>query len=165
MTKHIKSIKSSHLKRRLELLVAECRVDDPCYDDVLKGAMYTISHYATVGKLTVSKPTKKLNENISVEADQLRSELRRDDPSGWFETFHKLTTNEHQLPLKNMWRMIVADKNNITVDSVWELFCKYPYVTVTKKENRKLSRNLRPGQTPESRYKEAGIEIMKVSAC
>ena len=154
----------AYLKRRLDLLVAECQVENPCYDDVVKGAMYSISHYATVGKLTLSKPTKKLNANISVEADRLRTALRRDNPDKWFANFHKLTTNEHQLPLKNMWQMLVEAENHLTVESAWQLFCKYPYVTLTKEENRRLPRNLRKGQTPESRYAEAGIEIIKVSA-
>lgn len=142
------------INRRVGFLLEECRSENPVYDQAISMIMRKISNYATVERDLGSFGVKKINKNISKSALRLKETLS-------FEEFHNLTTNEHQYPLKEMWLWMLGAKDSLTVDRVWEVFVKYPFVTITNDEDSKLRGLKGKSYTPEERYAKAGIEVIR----
>ena len=117
--------------------------------------MRLVSNFATFGQDTSSSGAKKINKNISVEAKKIMEHLD-------FETFHNLTTNEHQLPLKDLWDWCIKEKEKLNTRDIWNKFCDYPFITITKEENLRLNKIKKEKLTPELRYQKAGITIVRL---
>lgn len=143
----------SILNRRVQFLIDECKSEDPLYDQSVTFTMRTISNYTTLGRDCSSKVGKRINTRMSQSAYDLRLTTEFDD-------FHRRTINEHQYPLKDMWDWMIQNRDHLTIETVLTIFTKYPFVTVTKEEDRSLRRLRGQSLTPEERYKEVGIEIV-----
>ena len=137
--------------RRANWLLEEARQPDAAYDQAIAKIMRQVSNYATLGVDPQSYGAKGLNLQVSCEAFGKLQELG-------FRAWHKITTNEHQKPLKDFWNDILANCGSWTADEVVKLFSQWPMTTVTKQEDS-LLRNLNGLQFAE-RYERAGIEIM-----
>jgi len=158
---NIKKMKSSKnlniqvIERRIEFLINEVNSFNPHYDQSITMLMRIISNHTTVGSNSGSRGVKKKNKNISKKALELKD--RCSD-----EEFHNLTINEHQLPLKDLWDWMIENKNTITVKKILDKFFEYPFITVTKEENSSLNKIKKKNLSPEERYQNCGIEIVKI---
>jgi hypothetical protein len=141
--------------RRINFLIDDARSNNPHYDISIQHTMRFISNFTSLGICNVgSKGCKKINKNISKNAFDLKRRIS-------FDNFDKMTTNEHQLPLKDLWDWMIENKNKLTKELVFEQFVQYPFVTITKEENSRLNKIKKQKFSPEDRYKFANIEILK----
>jgi hypothetical protein len=143
------------IKRRIQFLITEVNSKNPTYDKSISMLMRLVSNFATIGEDGDSKKVKIKNRNISVNAKKLRDAKSLDE-------FHDLTINEHQLPLKDLWDWCIKEKKTLNTRDVWNKFCDYPFITITKEENLRLNKIKREKLTPELRYQKAGITIVRL---
>jgi hypothetical protein len=149
------SIKKPLVLRRLEFIRLEAIHKEP-RDQALTMIMRVISNYATLNKDVSSSKALRLNKNISEAAfnELVKSKTLND----WV----KKVTNEHQMPLKETWKIFTDEKNRITIDYIWKHFEEYPMTTILKTENERLDAlGYRDNGMPEERYKAAKIKLIK----
>lgn len=143
------------IERRIEFLLTEVNSKNPNYDKSISMLMRLVSNFATIGEDGDSKKVKSKNRNISEEAKKIRDAKTSDE-------FHDLTINEHQLPLKDLWEWCIKEKEKLNTSDIWNKFCDYPFITITKEEDLKLNKIKKEKLTPELRYKKAGIVIIRL---
>ena len=141
------------LMRRLKFLMEEAR-QNAKRDQVTTYAMRVISNYATIEKDASSTIVKRENKNVSEAAYNLLLELNS------FEQWTKQTINEHQIPLKVLYEHIQS--NSLGEKEIWEIFLDAPMITITKKEDAKLTSIGLRSSSDKSRYKKAGIKIIEL---
>jgi hypothetical protein len=143
------------IKRRIQFLITEVNSKNPTYDKSISMLMRLVSNFATIGEDGDSKKVKDKNINLSVNAKKLRDAKSLDE-------FHDLTINEHQLPLKDLWEWCIKEKKKLNTRDIWNKFCDYPFITITKEENLRLNKIKKEKLTPELRYQKAGITIVRL---
>ena len=143
------------IKRRIQFLITEANSENPTYDKSISMLMRLVSNFATIGEDGDSKKVKDKNINLSVNAKKLRDAKS-------FDEFHDLTINEHQLPLKDLWEWCIKEKEKLNTRDIWNKFCDYPFITITKEEDLKLNKIKKEKLTPELRYQKAGITIVRL---
>jgi len=79
-----------------------------------------------------------------------------------FTDWHRMTRNEHPLPLKEMWNQLM----NISVVNhkmVKSLFLDHPMATITLDEDKSINRRgMRDSGSAEQRYDASGIALMTI---
>lgn len=151
--KNSKKIDLQVIQRRIEFLLNEVKSPNPQYDKSISMVMRLISNYTTVGIDLDSKGVKRINKNTTKKSEELRSKLH-------FDEFHKLTTNEHHFPLKDLWNWMIENQKELTVQKVLDKFHEYPFITVTNEENSLLNKLKKQKLSPEDRYRLSNIEII-----
>lgn len=137
--------------RRLDFLLNEARSESPENDQAVIYTMRTISNYCTIGKDAPSSSIKKRNPRMSEEAYKSKKKLPQEE---WVKGTN--TINEHQDPLKQIWKWIL-DHKEISREDVLARFKLWPMVTVTNEENKRLQNCQETG--PSERYREAKINV------
>jgi hypothetical protein len=138
--------------RRIRYLIDEAKSLNPQYDMSITFTMRLISNYASIEiGAADSEKVKRLNTRMSTEARKLFNKVD-------FTEFHEATINEHPFPLKKLWEHIVKEHSSLTPEEVWHFFVKYPMITVTKPENKRLG-FIKAFDSAEHRYELASITI------
>jgi hypothetical protein len=144
------------LRRRIEFILNEAKFQSK-KDKSITFTMRVLSNYASVGRDGESKSIKELNKCISKAAWEKLKNLN--SFNDWLDNL----INEHQMPLKQTWQLLLQNSNLLDIESVWNHFKLYPMVTVLKEENIRLnSKGNRSNGDPIQRYKDAEIEIVKL---
>lgn len=144
------------LLRRADFILEEARSPDGVRDQAISMAMRVISNHVTVGRDGSSYSVKKSNKLMSNEAKLLRQRIP-------LKEWHKGTTNEHPDELKLVWESIRENAEKWTALDVCNRLSKYPFVTITNEENKKLRKIPRGSYAdPFERYKQADIEIVRL---
>jgi len=137
--------------RRIDFLISEARSESRVKDQAVIYIMRTISNYCTIDQDAPSSVIKKQNKRMSKGAYKSRKQL---PPKEWVKGTN--TINEHQDPLKYIWKWIL-DNKNVSREEVLARFRKWPMVTVTSEENKRLRKCLET--RPRERYREAKIIV------
>ena len=141
--------------RRAEFLLSEAKNGFTKRDIAITFVLRALSNYLTVGVSGNSNDVKRLNVWISKAALERRSQVP-------YAQWHKETVNEHQQPLKEIWKEICANCDSMTVQDVCDLIARHPFVTVLRDEDARLrSSSVRSATSPEERYQLAGIEVVR----
>jgi len=145
------------IKRRIEFVLQEAKCKG-IRDQSITFTMRVLSNFASVGSDGQSETIKKLNKCMSKQAwNKLKDSTNFNN---WLDNL----INEHQMPLKQTWNWIVENSNVLDVKTIWDHFKLYPMVTVLKDENTELNlTGNRSHGTPVERYKDAKIEIVKLT--
>jgi hypothetical protein len=138
-------------RRRAKFLVQEAQSPDPMNDLAIGMTLRCLSNYVTVQADGGSKKVKKLNPWMSKAAYEKAVEL------GQFNSWHDVTTNEHQEPLKEVWTWMLGIHDELTGEMVISRLAAFPFVTVTRDEDAVL-RGIR-NVSPVERYALANIEV------
>ncbi|MBR19785.1 MAG: hypothetical protein CMA64_06530 [Euryarchaeota archaeon] len=96
---------------------------------------------------------KEANRRLSVGAKKMLEECST------MKEFHKRTHNEHQLPVSATHKWMIENIDRIGYMGLLNKIYSYPMTTITWEEEKRLSKL----GDPENRYKEAGIDIVKIA--
>ena len=147
---------SEYIRRRIEFVLDEVIHSDK-KDQVIDVALRQVSNYITVGMLGDSRKMRESNKLISEQAFNI---LKTRDSKLWGKT----TTNEHPQPIKQTWDWLVDNAGSVSVEEAFKELHKTRMVTVTKKEDAKLTqRGLRSKGSIECRYNQTGISVFLLS--
>ena len=141
--------------RLVDFLLKEAASLDPCYrpsrrkaagefkkNDVIDTVLRTLSNLATLGRDARSGPAKLLNRRMSEGA--LVELNTAKDAGAW----QKKVTNEHPLPINEIWQRLCTDEAFRTADRLWQALEEHPMVTVLKEEDRNIAPDLRARSGP-----------------
>lgn len=143
--------------RRAEFLLQEAKSGNWVYDAAVRYALRVISNWATVGADRSSEAIKFTNQRLSAKALALYKEL--DDDLAW----HKLTTNEHQEPISQVWEWVVREARSLQPEAILERFKLWPMVTITCEEDRAINAaGHRSKGCPQVRH--SGIDVVILEA-
>lgn len=132
--------------RRAEFLLNEARSENPVRDQTVTFALRVISNWATVGKDASSSAIKWLNPRVSKGALQLYHEVTDRE-------WERLTINEHQEPISQVWQWILENQNSITARDILDRAMKWPMITITKSEDYQINKaGYRSRGNPEERH-------------
>lgn len=150
----------SFKERRLKYLQIELKSKDFQKDQVVNNLIRVLTNISTIGKNTTSCSLFKLmNKNISEAAYLLfNSGISSHE-------FHKLTINEHSMPIKELllkWIEIVKRGEQILVDDLWNDLTEHPVVTITKEEDAMISASKLRSRWSKDRYSKHGIKILRL---
>jgi hypothetical protein len=145
-------------KIEIEAIISSVRRDVK-YQSRVSRIMRTISeaihgyrHYGSTGKsYRDSSNAKRVNPFISREAAALL-------PKMTFREFKRAVDLEHALPLREAYRSLRETVGDITRQNVIDCLRRYPLVTITKEEHKRL----RGLTDPNSRYIQADVEVGRV---
>jgi hypothetical protein len=138
--------------RRADFLINEACSNDPARDQTVTFAMRVISNYVSTGRDLSSAGIKKASARMSRRALEQKGVTTEAE---WLRN----TINEHQEPLKQIWKWILDHKATLSAEDVVARFAKWPMVTVTKDEDIELRKHAH--LPPAARYKAAKIEVMR----
>lgn len=143
--------------RRIRFMLQEAALC-PERDQVITYAMRVVSNYSSVGKDAQSAEVTKLNTRISTNALNSMSDYSS------FADWVKTVTNDHPEPLRQTWDWLIANSKNLTETDVWNRFCSYPMITITRVENKNIDgKGFRSKGSPMERYLAAGIKIVQLN--
>ena len=139
------------VRRRIQFLLDAAKHEN-VKDQAITFVMRVLSNHATIGKDAQSKPIKKINKRVSENAYKILQ-------TKGIEIFCKQTINEHPKPLSQTWEWLKKNaQNGLSVEKVWEEFCDFPMVTVTKEEDNFIKgKGLNSKGTIEERYSNIKI--------
>lgn len=156
------SVSSPEILRRLQFVLEVARAEDKSSQD-LKMVLRVLSNIATLGRDVGSSAVYRLNKNVSVKALEALSNCG--EFGQWVgdrqKNFRRQVMNEHQMPLEDLVREI-KNQPSMNCESLWSLLTEYPMVTILVEEDQGLRDKSRGESNPLARYKEAGIEIIRL---
>ncbi len=150
------NLSEAAVNRRIEFLLNEAKSKDPTNDQTVVFALRVLSNWACVHRDCSSAAVKLLNPLRSRAANELSRSIN--GKGEWV----KQTINEHQKPLKEVWKWIKDNAQTLTVEDVKRELQNHPMVTVTKEEDRLLRQLGSETLEPAERYRRAGIEIINI---
>jgi hypothetical protein len=147
---------ANQMKWRLETLLKAIQDEIPHYKDMGQ-MMRALSDAATVGYFADSARVKKYNTLMSEAALELKSRVS-------YEQWHKLTTNEHPFPIKQIWLKWEGERDTLTIETMWNDIKDNPMVTILKSEDATLREQRDVDFTcPAERYRIAGIKKVETN--
>lgn len=128
------------------LLCAKAGIDPPSF--FLKKMIWGVSLYLECGNL------KRENWRTYRRASDAAKRIRDAGEKGW----KKNVTFEHVRPLSAMYKMLLAEKETLTLERAARIIGEYPPILITTTEEAAMAeRGLKSDGTPEARYRDIPI--------
>jgi hypothetical protein len=135
--------------------VLTCLQEAVPYQSRVSRIMRTISEAVHFGQYRNSTQGKLNNLTVSRGAANLMAHCTQAD-------FLGNTILEHPLPLERMYLDLAARAAALALSDIFDQLKRYPLVTVTAEENRRLKHT--GWASPKQRYAEANIEVGRLKS-
>jgi hypothetical protein len=132
------------VERRIQFVIQEARQSKPWYDQTVIYALRVATNFYCINKNGGSSLVYRQSRYRSAKAHELIL-------SGEWQG--KLL-NEHQEPLREVWRWLCDEGGNVSIKQVEERLRRWPMVVITRDENSKIPKN---EKDPKHRYRDIAV--------